>query len=454
MAIKEKKHVLIIFILFLALFSLLTETKVTSWNDEARMATIESIVERNTLAIDNSIFNGTGDKYFYNGHFYSDKPPLLSIYSSILYFGLKLFGITFSKHYAMTYYLLTLLTVGVISALGLVYFYKSLRLMKVDEKWSKILTFIAGTGTLILPYSTVYNNHVISGALLMISFYFLLKLKNLKHVIIAGFLMSLAGSIDTVTFLFIPFAFFIVFRKENIKSKITFILAAIPLTIIFFLINYYTSGSIIPPSINEELHNYVGSYMNKNTMCGLAMHNNVKDLLIYAFHMIFGNRGFFSYTPILLFSVYALAINFKRKDYYTKYYLYILLSSLMFIIFYIIRTTNYSGNSFGVRWFATIILLCLLPLGRISKDIEKSKIKKGLFILLAVLSMIISLIGTVNAFTIIGNNQNSLINCINFLIRKDIVYKIKLLGISVIIFYGFYKLLKNLMNQSINKTKV
>jgi hypothetical protein len=70
------------------------------WNDGSRLATVESLVDRHTFAIDDSIFvqvprpadpatalpyprddaallqYGTRDKLFIKGHFYSDKSPL------------------------------------------------------------------------------------------------------------------------------------------------------------------------------------------------------------------------------------------------------------------------------------------------------------------------------------------------------------------------------------------
>ncbi len=73
-----------------------------SWNDGSRLAAVESIVDHHTLAIDDSIFVrvpadaavtgrapypvqnddllqfGTRDKLLINGHFYSDKPAVIS----------------------------------------------------------------------------------------------------------------------------------------------------------------------------------------------------------------------------------------------------------------------------------------------------------------------------------------------------------------------------------------
>src|SRR3954452_2017623 len=69
-----------------------------AWNDGSRLAAVESLVERGTPAIDDSVFvrpdhapddhppyrdaalrqGGTQDKLFIRGHYHSDKPPVVS----------------------------------------------------------------------------------------------------------------------------------------------------------------------------------------------------------------------------------------------------------------------------------------------------------------------------------------------------------------------------------------
>ena len=60
----------------LLLWALLTKVHTHSWQEESRMATVQTLVEQGTFIIDHTEFNRTGDKVFVNGHFYSDKTPL------------------------------------------------------------------------------------------------------------------------------------------------------------------------------------------------------------------------------------------------------------------------------------------------------------------------------------------------------------------------------------------
>jgi len=87
------------------------------FNDGSRLATAESLIERGTLAIDDSVFvrpppdlaergllpadphpiyslaRGTLDKLFINGHYYSDKPMIPAVMNAAAYRVLMLIGL-------------------------------------------------------------------------------------------------------------------------------------------------------------------------------------------------------------------------------------------------------------------------------------------------------------------------------------------------------------------------
>ncbi|WP_339385396.1 hypothetical protein [Aetokthonos hydrillicola] len=366
------------------------------------MATIQSLVEHGTFAIDNSQFLGTGDKYFYQGHFYSDKPPILAMYGSVYYFFLKIFGITFSQYKNLTYYFLTLLTVGVSTCVGMVYFYKILNLLKIEEKWADVVVLVTGAGTLLLPYSTVFNNHTVSGVLLLIGFYCLLKIKiqkSLKDAFFIGFIVTLAGSIDITTFLFLPF-FTIAFFNKQIKSKLAFILGCVPVVFVYFGLNIYTSGSLIPPAMNKALWNYPGSYFGENSLSGVAHFSDIPSLLNYAYHMLLGNRGLISYTPILIFSFYGFVkLLFNREFKYRKEYVLMFVASCSYVLLYIFRSNNFSGWAYGVRWYADLMFLLCLPIAHIYYEIHNLKAVRILFFITASISILVSFVGAIYPFT-------------------------------------------------------
>ena len=50
----------------------------TGWNQDSHFALARALVERHTVSIDH-YQNTTGDKAYYEGHYYSDKAPGLSL---------------------------------------------------------------------------------------------------------------------------------------------------------------------------------------------------------------------------------------------------------------------------------------------------------------------------------------------------------------------------------------
>lgn len=382
-----------IFSVFLGLFALLTRPVATS-NDASRLATIESLVDFHTFIIDNSRFVWTIDKYFYQGHFYSDKPPILSIYGSFFYALLKAVGISFGNQLMLANTLMVILVVGVATSGGMIYLYKTLKFMAVEEKWIDVLLIIAGTGTLLLPYSTVFSNHVVSASLLIAGFYYLLRVKeSIRYSLLSGLLITLAGSIDVVAFIFVPF-FAVSFFNKPLKSKIVFALACALVFVIYFQLNLYTSGSLRPPSMNQSLWEYPGSAFDSTNLSGLAYHSNFPALLNYAFHMIIGHRGLISYTPILVFSIFGFVKIFQNKEFkYRQEYLLILLGSCTYVMMYILRSNNYSGDSYGVRWYANLMFLLCLPLAQISEEVKRSKMLRKAFIIVSCMSIVISFVG-------------------------------------------------------------
>jgi hypothetical protein len=67
----------LLFVAFLLLWALLTKVHTHSWQEESRMATVQTLVEQGTFIIDRTEFNRTGDKVFVDGHlFRQDACPV------------------------------------------------------------------------------------------------------------------------------------------------------------------------------------------------------------------------------------------------------------------------------------------------------------------------------------------------------------------------------------------
>jgi hypothetical protein len=439
---------------FIALLALSTKLGPYSWNDASRLATIQALVEHHTFSIDVTAFNWTADKYLYQGHFYSDKPPILAIYGAVFYFLIHhILKLSFYSQDKLTSYLVTLFTIGGLSCIGLLYFRKTLiELFKTSHIWGNLLTLIAGAGTLILPYSTVFNNHTTSGALLLIGVYYLLKPHRLRHICFSGLFMSLAGGVDLNCFLFIPFAAVLLALTQSIRASLIFCVSCLPIIAIFLGLNLHTSGSMMPPAMNAALWDYPGSAFNPQNLSGVAGHNDLVGFLNYSFHMLLGNRGLLSYTPILVFSCFSLVLVVQRRSPLMPAYLLIGMATISYLLLYISRTVNYSGYSFGIRWYANLMLILCLPIAHLEYQLKTVRSLRFLFISVACISFAIAIIGSYNPFTpdnlsdidryYAGPTNTFLINLKLIATEASTVDKLKLLATAGLVYGTFYRLLK------------
>ena len=396
------------FLLFLIIFAVLTKSSIDPWNGRSRMATIDSLVERGTFIIDNSVYVWTGDKVYINGHFYSDKPPVLSFLAAGPYFLMKNVGLTFQNNEGLVYYLLTLIFVGISAAITVHFFNKSLKLIRLKKSARLRLAIALGAGTLLLPWATVFNNHVPAMALCFTSFYLLLKSKfqfNKKNIFLAGFLVSLGATIDIITggVFFVLFLIYILWNRFERKSIMIFLIGALPPFLLHCILNIQITGGILPAQFVPEYFVYPGSPWSAQNLSGFLSHPDLTSLLTYAFHSTFGYSGFFSYSPVLLIFFFALPQIRHRLQ---KEGVIIILATIIVLGFYILKTDNYGGWSYGIRWWVPLIPF-LLFFG--SLYLQKQKSYRIFYLLLAI-SVVISAIGVINPWTNMGLGPIPIVN--------------------------------------------
>lgn len=146
-----------------------------SWNDQSRIATVQSLVESGSFIIDNSIFKSTGDKVLINGHFYSDKPPILSVLGAAVYLPLYHLGFVLQRDSSVPYYLVTLLTVKLFWLLGSIAFFHALRFTGLEARKCFLASIALALGSLYFSWSATFNSHELAASFLSIGFYFVLK---------------------------------------------------------------------------------------------------------------------------------------------------------------------------------------------------------------------------------------------------------------------------------------
>jgi len=405
------------FLLFLLALALFTKTTIGPWNDRSRIATVESLVERGTFIIDNSIYSWTGDKIYVNGHFYSDKPPVLSFLAAGPYFLMSKLGLTFYNNEGVVYYLLTLICVGIPAALTVHFFHKSLKLVRVRRDIDQKLTIAFGFCTLFLPWSTTFNNHVPATALCFISFYFLLKNRiqaSWKTTFLAGFLAALGATIDIVagSLFFVAFLICLVWNRSKMSNVAAFLVGGLLPFLLHCALNIQITGGILPAQFVPEYFEYPGSPWSRENLSGYLSHPNLQSLLNYAAHSLFGSSGFFSYNPVLLFYFPALPLALRRLR---KEGVMILLVTAIVLGFYILKTDNYGGWSYSIRWWIPLIPFFLF----FSSFYWERQKSLRIFYVALVVSLVISAIGIINPWTNMGLGPVPVVNNIRSLLAGD-----------------------------------
>ena len=169
-----------------------------SAHSTSRLATIESLVEQGTFAIDRASYE-TIDRVFVDGHYYSHQPPLQAIAGAAVYYPLWLAGLRLDPGRVAEYSIVTFAVNGLMTVLGLMCFWRALGWSEVPDRWRLPVTASLACGTLLLPFATTMNGHDFSAALVGMGLYFYVRGDS---VFWAGLLFGLAGGSDHALLVF------------------------------------------------------------------------------------------------------------------------------------------------------------------------------------------------------------------------------------------------------------
>lgn len=351
------------------LFALFTRTHVASWNDGARMATIESLVHRHTFVIDDSSFIATRDKVFVRGHFYSNKPPVMDVAGAMLLSVLEpALGIQLHPGPSVAYYLLTLVLVGGTSGFAVAVLDRWFRrrgFARVDR-----LVALAGfaAATLVWPYSTVFNNHTVGGALLLAAVVMLAPGRRWtdRQAIGAGLAAGCSLAIDQP-----PAGLFIVAFlgyltvQYGTRAIGAFLLGLLPPLVLQLGLQLLITGDVLPANLHREYFIYPGSEWGHVPITGEFHLASFAEGVTYAVNALVGSRGFLSYSPFLLWGLWGVAaMSRSSSDRAERNHARAVLAAVVATALYLVLfATQYGGVSYGERYFVGLsgVLVLFTP---------------------------------------------------------------------------------------------
>jgi hypothetical protein len=363
----------------------------TSWNEYSRFALTRAIVDEAKFEIDN-FYNQTGDRSYYNNHYYSDKNPGISFLAVPIYTFWKTLSdqsnLSSNQELVHLYSdvpiiyenkpngsvlssmaLVTIFTSCIFSALTALLVYKISKYFTENQNHSILITLIYALATLAFPNALVFIEHTLATFFLFLSFFLLIKakkekIKDKKTFFLMGIFSGVSVVISFEGFLFPIFLLVYLFSFEKNKSFI-YIFGFILGILCFLLYNYVIFGNIF--EISQTYLNFPSQFgtsyeLTKINYLEKVMNrlNNKTTLSLYLSFLFSPYRGLFFYYPILLLAF--LGLYYMRKENREEAIFILILFIFQSVYLFSIIPYNLGGISFGIRHYLSLVPFLTLPI--------------------------------------------------------------------------------------------
>jgi Glycosyltransferase family 87 len=360
------------FIVSVTLLAVVTKTTPESAHEYSRLGTVESLVERGTYRLDESIFIDTLDKIYRDGHYYSHQTPLLATLTTPVYAALRWPGVKFNNRgRLLATYLFSLFTNGIALALTALVLSSVLALGGVSAPWRNVLAVLLPFATWLLPYGIVANNHGIAGFLLALVAWLLLFVEwhglTPNRIRVLGGALGLVAAIELlplVSFVPLTIGWLLTRRDMTARRWRDFLLLLAAPMAVQSAINIGITGDVIPAGFHHELFNYPGSAFTAEALTGTVKHDSTGELLRYAWTALFPGRGYFVLAPILLLASLAGVVEWRWWARARGAHAVLLGGVMLSLVASLLTTNHYGGGAVGFRhatYLAPALLIMLLP---------------------------------------------------------------------------------------------
>jgi len=349
---------------------------------DTRADVVYSLVEDNTLIIDRYEKN-TGDKAFFEGHYYTDKSIGPSVIALPAYVAFRAFAslppvrkqlqkdtsLAFKDELANeplgTYanWALTVMTFfgAVLPSvfLGILVFFFVNRFTSTPF-YAFVLAIAFGLCTIAFTYSKGLFQHQLASFGLFGGFYFLWTViyenKSVQRLWLVGFLFSLAIISEYPMVLFVgAIGLWALIVMKDRKAIFHVVIGSLPLLLINIIYDVATFRSVIPLGYQYSLWS---SLVNVHGFMGIGL----PSLKVMG-ELLFGTfRGLFLISPFLIFVVPGLIMMWKQKP--QQHSLVILISVI--ILGFLTYGSGYivwwGGYSVGARLLTPMLPFMVVPI--------------------------------------------------------------------------------------------
>ncbi len=384
---REQMMGVLVFICAISVAALLTSSHAGSWNDGSRLATVESLVDRGTWVIDDSIFvrvppmvpgkqspyraedellvvKGTADKLWIDGHFYSDKSPVPALVMAVEYALLKTWtGLEASEQPERFCWIMSFSTSGLAYALAVWCFFLLGKPLGLSPRLRLGLTASFALSTIALPYAGYVNNHIL---LLAVSVRLLTDaawlgqasvFQSWRRLFTLGTLAGLGYGIDLGAgpVFFFGTMLLVAWHCRSYPKSIFCLAAAFPWLALHHAINYAIGGAWKPANAVLAYFDWPGCPFNATNMTGIWHHEGPIAFLLYAFDLLVGKKGFLFHDLPLLVAVPGTWLLLSRPRPERPEILLCVFWFLGIWLAYGATSNNAAGVCCSIRWFVPLL---------------------------------------------------------------------------------------------------
>jgi hypothetical protein len=360
----------------LALCYLYAFPRWADWNQNSRFNLVLALVHDHSSSIDPYVGN-TGDYAFYQGHYYSDKAPGLSLLGVPVYAafqaimppaligrlgqiaeGSESLGATLRPDgtrlrddkvgYFLGLTVTTALTVALPSALLGVLMYTAAATFMADQRARLATAILYGLATIAFPYSNTFVGHQPSAYLLFAAFALLLAIRwrqwSPRWLLGVGWLLGYATITEYPTVLIGGvLAFYAVWTaRQRLRGLALLGLGGLPPLLILAAYDLATFGTILPVGY---LHSTLWTDVHSVGLVSLTY-----PRLDALWGITFGpHRGLFFLSPFLLFALVGYRVLWHRRELRPEWSL-LALTPLVFVLFNGSSSMWQGGFAVGPRY--------------------------------------------------------------------------------------------------------
>jgi hypothetical protein len=312
------------------------------------------------------------------GHFHPNKPPGTSFFGVPGYFVInrieRMLGINPDHWWTMNLngWLTTVCSVGLLSAIGCVVFFRMARDLAGGAALPAVLATIAfAFGTTFFPFGTIFFDHNLTATLQLTAFYLLwltrdsapvqrTRAKRDRLQFFAGLLAGLGAITNYIAAaVVIILGFYLLLatlpgKTKNWRGAIAYSLGVVPPFLLICWYGWTCFGS--PFALNTDFQNPL--FKDPNGALGMfALPNGyIAGLLLFSPY-----RGIFFLAPVLIMGVLGALIWLREKQYVAEARLCL----GVFAFFFLVNASfngYHSGFSAGPRYLVPGIPFLALPL--------------------------------------------------------------------------------------------